>query len=151
MSAEAVEIQRVAYEVVEPLAPQAAIEDCHVWGNGLYWWAAFVDGELAGSAALLPIGKEARLRGWYVLPQYRGKGIGRALCETVEQAARDGGFDHIEAKTRYTAELARWGWTDTGAVYTSWMKPCAECRKRIPKGVKPPLLRLGGKFTKAFG
>jgi putative acetyltransferase len=55
-------------------------------------WLAEVDGELAGIVALRPwaygIGEMKRL---YVRPRFQGRGLGKALAETVVAAARQSG------------------------------------------------------------
>lgn len=61
-------------------------------------WVAHVDGELLGTAALrlsdLP-GREDLtpwLGGVFVMPKFRRRGIGSALCAAVESCARLGGI-----------------------------------------------------------
>ena len=55
-------------------------------------WLAEADGELAGIVALRPwaerIGEMKRL---YVRPRFHGRGLGKALAETVVAAARQSG------------------------------------------------------------
>jgi len=55
-------------------------------------WLAEADGELAGIVALRPwadgIGEMKRL---YVRPRFQGRGLGKALAETVVAAARQSG------------------------------------------------------------
>lgn len=63
-------------------------------------WFAEVDGELAGVAALRPwvegIGEMKRL---YVRPAFQGRGLGKALAETVADACREAGYRALRLDT----------------------------------------------------
>lgn len=63
-------------------------------------WGAFVDGEMVGMVGLnretrLKNRHKATLVSMYVAPEYTGRGIGRALVDTVLQAARASGLELI--------------------------------------------------------
>lgn len=59
------------------------------------------DGELAGFASLVDHDMETRqdllpwLGGVFVLPEYRGKGIGKIIVSEIERVAGDLGFDKL--------------------------------------------------------
>ncbi|KKR54770.1 MAG: Acetyltransferase, GNAT family protein [Candidatus Curtissbacteria bacterium GW2011_GWA1_40_24] len=46
-------------------------------------WLCFVRGALVGSATIIDHGDEFELRGFYVAPEYQGKGIGKQLFKMV--------------------------------------------------------------------
>jgi ribosomal protein S18 acetylase RimI-like enzyme len=63
-------------------------------------WGAFVDGEMAGMVGLsretrLKNRHKATLVGMYVAPEYTGRGIARALVDTVLQDARASGLELV--------------------------------------------------------
>jgi GNAT superfamily N-acetyltransferase len=59
-------------------------------------WLARIDGEAAGCIALHPLDDErCELKRLYVLPKFRGHGLGRLLVDTMIDAARALGFRHI--------------------------------------------------------
>src|SRR5205814_8141468 len=80
-------------------------------------WVAHVNGQLLGTAALRVHDLEGRedltpwLGGVFVGAQFRRRGIGEALCATVEDAARSRG---IETLYLFTLDLQAWysrlGW-----------------------------------------
>lgn len=133
----AVNVLPATYDEVAHLKDLAKKEDAHVYEGTtpIIWFKAVVDGVVVGSSGMLRASqKEARLRGWYVLPEYRHRGIGRMLCEIVEDEARDRGFAFIEAKTRYHDEMLRWGWEYTGREYPSWpIRPGRQYVKRFDR------------------
>jgi GNAT superfamily N-acetyltransferase len=81
-------------------------------------WVAHGDGRLLGSAALRVHDLEGRedltpwLGGVFVGEQFRRRGIGAALCTTVEEAARSRG---VETLYLFTLDKQAWylrqGWT----------------------------------------
>jgi N-acetylglutamate synthase-like GNAT family acetyltransferase len=74
-------------------------------------WVAHENGQLLGTAALRVHDLEERedltpwLGGVFVAPQFRRRGIGAALCATVEEAARSRG-----TKTIYLFTLDKQAW-----------------------------------------
>jgi putative acetyltransferase len=70
-------------------------------------WFAEVDGELAGIVALRPcaegIGEMKRL---YVRPAFQGRGLGKALAETVVRASREAGYRALRLDTLPTMATA---------------------------------------------
>ena len=67
--------------------------------EGSVYWVAWVDGSMAGGCGIYPTGGLpegfAELVKFYLLPEYRGKGIGRALMELCFDSARSMGYRHL--------------------------------------------------------
>ena len=66
----------------------------------LYFIMAYIDGRAAGCGALRPlepgIGEIKRM---FVLPEYRGKGVARALLEALESRAVEMGHTSVRLET----------------------------------------------------
>jgi GNAT superfamily N-acetyltransferase len=108
---------------VEVYREQAMQDGAHLYeGSKPIRWFVMADehNEMLGSVGLLIIGREARIRGWFVRREYRGRGLGKLLLEFAVDEARSLGCTRVEAKTAYIEELKRWGWTHTGKVYTTF-------------------------------
>jgi ribosomal protein S18 acetylase RimI-like enzyme len=61
---------------------------------------AYVKGEVAGCAALRPLGDgEGELKRLYVRPAYRKLGVGRDLVDAIIAAARQAGFHTLRLDT----------------------------------------------------
>ena len=80
-------------------------------------FAALDGGEPIGTVALRPYFDVAPMpetpwvRGLWVAPSHRGRGVDRLLMRAVEDAARGQGFTRIYAGTTSIERLgARWGW-----------------------------------------
>jgi N-acetylglutamate synthase-like GNAT family acetyltransferase len=81
-------------------------------------WVAHANGQVFGTAALRVHDLEGRedltpwLGGVFVGPQFRRRGIGEALCATVENAAR---FRRVQILYLFTLDKQGWysrqGWT----------------------------------------
>jgi L-amino acid N-acyltransferase YncA len=84
----------------ETTAPQwEEWDEAHLRGHRL---VAELDTGIAGWAALAPYSRRAAYRGVaevsvYVAEAARGRGVGRALLETLIQSARDGGLWTLQA------------------------------------------------------
>ena len=78
-------------------------------------WVAHANGQLLGTAALRVHDLEGRedltpwLGGVFVGSQFRRRGIGAALCDTVEEAARSRGI-----QTLYLFTLDKQAWCSGG-------------------------------------
>jgi GNAT superfamily N-acetyltransferase len=76
-----------------------------------YVGVATVDGRLAGSYHLKPnfVGRAAHIAnaGYFVLPEHRGAGIGRALVEHSLAEARRLGFDAMQFNLVFASNPAR--------------------------------------------
>ena len=82
---------------------------------------ALVDGQVAGCCALRPLDtadfpNACEMKRLYVRPVYRGLGLGRELAETIMEAARLNGYDHILLDTLDDMEAARTLYEDLGFV-----------------------------------
>lgn len=68
-----------------------------------FWFKAEIAGFTVGCACVFAVSKNrARLSNVFVIPNFRGKGIGKALVEAREDWARQNGFAWIEARTKET-------------------------------------------------
>jgi putative acetyltransferase len=68
---------------------------------------ALVQGELAGTAALRPLQERAcEAKRLYVRPQFRGRGVGRALLKSLVEHARAEGYKEMYADTLESMQSA---------------------------------------------
>lgn len=84
--------------------------------TALHLLATADDGTPIGCARLLTDGHIGRMA---VLPAWRGQGVGRALLESVLNAARRAGHArvHLSAQTHAAAFYRQAGFVSSGAVY----------------------------------
>ena len=76
---------------------------------------AFLDGEPAGCGGVGRLEETVgELRRMYVLPQHRGKGLGRALLVALEDAARELGYTTMRLETGNEAPEALGLYTASG-------------------------------------
>jgi putative acetyltransferase len=76
---------------------------------------AFLDGEPAGCGGVGRLEKTVgELRRMYVLPEHRGKGLGRALLVALEDAARELGYTTMRLETGNEAPEALGLYTASG-------------------------------------
>jgi len=68
------------------------------WAEGPVWVA--LDGvRIVGTVAAVPTGRGLHMRSMAVAPSARGRGVGRALLEQVEELARARGFERVFLST----------------------------------------------------
>ncbi len=71
--------------------------------GSVYFVAETADGQLMGGGGIYPTEglpeKTCELVKMYLLPQARGKGLGRSIIEKCLQSARETGFEHIYIET----------------------------------------------------
>lgn len=80
---------------------------------------ASVDGVIAGCCALRPLDASdyvnaAEMKRLYVLPRFRGLGLGRQLAEAILDAARLNGYGSVLLDTLNDMEIARAMYEDLG-------------------------------------
>jgi putative acetyltransferase len=72
------------------------------WETGGEFWVVEHQGQIVGTAGYYPIdrgSKAVELRKMYLLPEIRGKGLGRHLLQLLEQAIALHGFEQIWIET----------------------------------------------------
>jgi ribosomal protein S18 acetylase RimI-like enzyme len=80
---------------------------------------AYVDGEVAGCAALRPLGRDAgEMKRLYVRPAYRKSGVGKRLIDAIMEAARRSDFrtlhlDTLPSMTSAQALYRKLGFVET--------------------------------------
>ena len=70
--------------------------------TGGEFWVVELQGDIVGTAAYYPIfrgDKAVEIRKMYLLPQFRGKGLGRYLLHQLENAIANKGFREIWIET----------------------------------------------------
>jgi GNAT superfamily N-acetyltransferase len=71
-------------------------------------WIAEVDGKASGVVALVNVDDDtAQLRWFLIEPEFRGRGLGRKLLETLLEFCREKGYKHILLWTVNILEAAR--------------------------------------------
>lgn len=86
-----------------------------------WWYVVDQSNTVVGCIGLLRAGAHrAYVRGWYILPGYRGRGYGKQAMEFAVAEARRLGVRILETKTAHREEMRRWGWTSTGRLYSSF-------------------------------
>lgn len=117
-------IRNCLYEEVAHFdTSDARKETAHVYeGKTKHTWFCMVhDDDIIGCSSLMPFSKrEARLRGWYLMPEYRGQGYGLDLVRPVIGEAELEGYDYLESKTKHKGIMERLGFIFTGKEYPSW-------------------------------
>lgn len=72
------------------------------WQTGGEFWVVEQNGQVVGTAGYYPIQRGDRaveIRKMYLLPQARGKGLGRYLLQALEQAIHQRGYAQIWIET----------------------------------------------------
>jgi len=100
---------------------EACVEELRVRDSWIleddFWVAEAADGSLVGCIRLSSdTGAGGELETCFVAPDYKGKGVGRTLFQTLEIQARKNGLRHIELDADPFAEAfyARMGFATTG-------------------------------------
>jgi putative acetyltransferase len=112
-TAAAAVVRRVLREHGLPFAPRRLDADIlapasSYGGSGGAFFVA-VDGadRVVGTAGLLRTGPTSgEVRKMFLLPEARGRGVGRALLDAVLEAARDRGLRRLELTTRHRYDRA---------------------------------------------
>jgi len=88
------------------------VEECHLLdvarlsADDVQFFVARVDGDPVGFCALVDHGDWGEVKRMYTAPVVRGRGVGRRLLETVEQAARAGRLPVLRLETGDKLEAA---------------------------------------------
>jgi GNAT superfamily N-acetyltransferase len=89
--------------------------------------AVFADDEPAGCGGVGRLdATTGELRRMYVLPEHRGKGLGRLILEALEDAARDLGYETMRLETGNEAPEAIGLYTSAGNTPCACWKPFAD-------------------------
>lgn len=110
-------LRRVDFETVAPLAREAARERVAVTNTAATTWLAVYDGaRLVGCGGVLVTagGQKARVKGIYMKPELRGRGVGSVLTQTLLDIARNQGVTVWEAYAHAPAWYLRRGFTLAG-------------------------------------
>ncbi len=107
-------VRRVVF-IGEQHVPEVLEWDEHD-APALHWLALDADEQAIGCARLLPDGHIGRMA---VMPQWRGRGVGKALLEAALQGARERGHPVVmlSAQNRAVAFYARAGFQAVGPEY----------------------------------
>jgi putative acetyltransferase len=65
--------------------------------RGGRFWVLVDDGRVVGTVAVVPTGAACEIKRLYLLPEYRGRGLGRALMQQTLDWATASGSRHIVA------------------------------------------------------
>jgi putative acetyltransferase len=78
-----------------------AIEKSY-WEKGGEFWVVEDQGRLVGTAGYYPVNrgeKAVEIRKMYLIPEVRGKGLGRYLLQSLEEAVTAKGYTHVWIQT----------------------------------------------------
>lgn len=76
------EIKKVEFGDIKHLSAKASKESVSISDTSkTLWFAAYVDNEIVGCAGIYEALPYHRLKGIWIMPEYRGKGIGKKLTE----------------------------------------------------------------------
>ncbi|HEY4694615.1 MAG TPA: GNAT family N-acetyltransferase [Candidatus Nanoarchaeia archaeon] len=88
-------------------------------------WLAFLDSKMIGSITVIDKGEECQLRGFYVAPEYQGKGVGKQLWQRALDFAsgKDIVLDLYAHNTKTIEMYKKWGFKideEKGTFYRHW-------------------------------
>ena len=100
-------IQQVLEEYGLPWQPQEADHDVIAVENsylakGGEFWVVEKAGQIIGTAAYYPVERDSfgvEIRKMYILPQFRGQGLGNYLLRELEKAIAQKGFNTVYLET----------------------------------------------------
>jgi GNAT superfamily N-acetyltransferase len=93
----AIRIDGVPFWAVKPFAARAAKDHVSITDTKFTeWFVVRLDGVIVGIAAMMLVASGYRLKGAWVDPEHRGKGIGLALTEFRIRAIESRCASHIE-------------------------------------------------------
>lgn len=80
-----------------------------------WYWGVMADGEPLGFAAYMVRGPgQARIKGIWVMPEWRGLGYGDAMSAAIVNAALDAGLQDVDILSWEPRWAARNGFTEAG-------------------------------------
>ncbi len=104
----------VDYGVISSLKSAAAREGVSLGcTKNTEWYAVLVDNLVIGVAGLIRISTGFRLKGFYVMPEHRGNGIGRTLLDYLIEICSDR-FASVEVLTRHPEAYLKRGFVAIG-------------------------------------
>lgn len=118
--------KQVAYKRIRKWKSLAKKEDAWLWETGKtprIWYLLRVDNHDVGTISLfIPRNSmiNIRIKGWFVLPQYRRKGYGTMLLRFAMSEAENMGFKRITMGTKFFMIAEQVGFKNTGRKYTSY-------------------------------
>ncbi|OGY25658.1 MAG: hypothetical protein A2Z24_00950 [Candidatus Woykebacteria bacterium RBG_16_44_10] len=117
--------ERFSKEVFATPHTQSYLKSNLVVNDKQKTWLAFLDSNLVGSITITDKSEECELRGFYVTPQYQGKGIGKKLWNLVLDFAGDKDIVlDLYSHNRKTIEMyKKWGFKidkQKGVFYRHW-------------------------------
>ena len=115
-------VRKCSYEDIKHFNGRAPKSQSHIYEGKtpIHWFKIESCGRIVGCYGIIPIGKEARFRGWFVDSDYRNMGIGAELARSAMIEAKKMGFERFEVKTSQSGLMERLGIPATGATYKSF-------------------------------
>ena len=131
-----IEIVTTTFDELGPWLDDARHEGAHLDSTLKSPWTllkAHFNGHLFGFVGLLHTSpRYATIRGWYVMPGYRGSGLGTRLVEAAIDEASRQGIEQVAIRTNKTHILERLGFDWTGYIREGgnheehWILPLSE-------------------------
>ena len=115
-------VRACKYSEIEHFNGRAPANQSHIYEGKtpIHWFLLEDEGYIVGCYGLLPIGKEARLRGWFVDEKYRKQGIGYELVESAIIESKKLGYKTFEVKTSQKSLMNKLNIPPTGVTYSTF-------------------------------
>jgi len=109
-------IRPCSFNEIKGYASKAAREHVSLKDGGkTQWYVAENEGKIQGMAGLLPLARNGiRVKGVYVLPTDRKRGIGSQMTEYLMNKAIESGIERIEAYALNPDFYLKRGFKETG-------------------------------------
>lgn len=103
-------INEVPYEEVKQFSSKASKERVSISNtNNTIWFQIYLLDELVGVCALYLAKKKCRIKGDWIYPTHRGKGIGEFLTEARLKIIKSFGYKDVEVLTLHPHYYAKKG------------------------------------------